>query len=258
MHHNLYAHQKGRLPRVGSEVGTGAYNDFRNNVFYNWLGTAGSGAGGQPSFNNFVANFFRAGPGGDNPVGGSSTAITNASGGTGIFSGSNSSGTRVYHTGNVKDTNKNGTPQFTTNLTNSDFGSSSFQASPQWYQGQATYTGITDTAAAAYDRVLKYMGPHWWTRDYDYTSGNTCRDRHADERMIHETATGTGKIKAWADDPFNSDPNEGVEWRQMLSLRADTTTGAAPFNRPANWDTDADGMPDTWEKAHSLNPDCRR
>ncbi|HEY4233192.1 MAG TPA: hypothetical protein VGM76_07185 [Lacipirellulaceae bacterium] len=33
--HNLCAQQKGRLPRVGSEVGTGAYNDFRNNVFYN-------------------------------------------------------------------------------------------------------------------------------------------------------------------------------------------------------------------------------
>jgi pectate lyase len=49
VHHNLYAHQKGRLPRVGSEVGTGAYNDFRNNVFYNWLSTAGTGASGQPS-----------------------------------------------------------------------------------------------------------------------------------------------------------------------------------------------------------------
>src|SRR4029079_2946457 len=45
---NLYAHDKGRLPRVGSEVGTGAFNDFRNNVFYNWDSTAGSGVG--PSF----------------------------------------------------------------------------------------------------------------------------------------------------------------------------------------------------------------
>jgi pectate lyase len=65
VHHNLYAHHKGRLPRVGSEVGTGAYNDFRNNVFYNWFDTAGTGASGQPSYNNFVGNFYRAGPGGD-------------------------------------------------------------------------------------------------------------------------------------------------------------------------------------------------
>src|SRR4029079_2615403 len=45
--HNLYAHLKGRLPRVGTETsalataGVGPYNDFRNNVIYNWLGTAG-------------------------------------------------------------------------------------------------------------------------------------------------------------------------------------------------------------------------
>jgi hypothetical protein len=252
--HNLYAHQKGRLPRVGSEVGTGAYNDFRNNVFYNWLSTAGGGAGGQPSFNNFVANYFRAGPGGDNPLGGTSTAITTSSGGTGIFNGLDSSGTRVYHSGNVKDINKNGTAEFTTNLANGDFGSSSFQASPQWYQGQPTYTGVTDTAAAAYDRVLKYMGANWWSRDFDYLQNNVAAVDTPDERLIHETATGTGKILAWADDPFNSDPNEGVEWRQMLSYRADPTTGAAPYNRPANWDTDADGMPDAWEKTHGLNP----
>jgi len=256
VHHNLYAHQKGRLPRVGSEVGTGAYNDFRNNVFYNWLGTAGTGGSGQPSFNNFVANHYLAGPGGDNPVGGTSTAITNASGGTSVFNGSNSSGTRVYHSGNIKDTNKNGTTEFTTALTNSDFGSSSFQASPQWYQGQATYTGVTDTAAVALDRVLRYMGARWWTRDYDYTLRNTAAIDTPDERIIHEVVTGTGKIRAWADDPFNNDPNEGVEWRQLLSYRADPTTGAAPFSRPPDWDTDGDGMPDAWEKEHDLDPNA--
>jgi hypothetical protein len=254
LHHNLYAHQKGRLPRVGSEVGSGAYNDFRNNVFYNWLGTGGSGAGGQPSFNNFVGNFWLAGPGGENPVGGSSTAVGSAAGGTGIFNGSNASGTRVHHSGNVKDTNKNGTPQFATALANSDFGSSNFQANPQWYQDRTTYTGITDTAATAYDRVLRYMGSRWWTRDYDYLLNNIAAIDTVDERLIHETATGTGKIKAWADDPFNNDPNEGAEWRSLLALRANTTTGAAPFNHPADWDTDFDGMPDHWEKPHGLNP----
>jgi hypothetical protein len=254
IHHNLYAHLKGRLPRVGSEVGTGAFNDFRNNVFYNWLSTAGGGASGQPSFNNFVGNFYLAGPGGDDAQGGSSTNIVNRAGGTGIFNGSSSSVTRVYHTGNIKDTNKNGAAQFTTSLTNSDFGSSNFQVSPLWYQGQATYTGVTDTAAAAYDRVLRYMGSLWWTRDYDYMLGNVAAIDSVDERIIHETATGTGKIMAWADDPFNNDPNEGVEWRHLLSFRADPTTGAAPFNHPANWDTDGDGMPGIWEMAHGLNP----
>jgi hypothetical protein len=40
----------------------------------------------------------------------------------------------------------------------------------------------------------------------------------------------------------------------LLSYRADTSTGAAPFNRDANWDTDGDGMPDEWEQRHDLNP----
>ncbi|BBO35802.1 hypothetical protein [Lacipirellula parvula] len=246
IHHNLYAHQKGRLPRVGSEVGTGAFNDFRNNVFYNWFGTAGGGASGQPSFNNFVGNFYRAGPGGDNPVGGASTAITTASGGTGIFSGSNSSGTRVYHSGNLKDTNKDGDANDGVALANSDFGASSFQAGPVWSGGVPTYNGVTDTATTAYNRVLDYMGANWWTRDNVIDT--------LDERIIQEVRTGTGKIKAWADDPFNHDPNEGVEWRAMLAKRADPVTGVAPYNRGADWDVDGDGMPSFWELAHGLDP----
>lgn len=246
IHHNLYAHQKGRLPRVGSEVGTGAFNDFRNNVFYNWLGTAGGGASGQPSFNNFVGNFYRAGSGGDNPVGGASTAITTANGGTGIFNGSNSNGTRVYHSGNLKDTNKDGDANDGVALANSDFGSSNFQAGPVWSGGVPTYNGVTDTATVAYNRVLDYMGANWWTRDAMIDT--------LDERIIHEVRTGTGKIKAWADDPFNPDPNEGVEWRAMLAKRADPVTGAAPYNRDADWDVDGDGMPGFWELAHGLDP----
>lgn len=246
VHHNLYAHQKGRLPRVGSEVGTGAYNDFRNNVFYNWLGTAGSGASSQPSFNNFVGNFWRAGPGGDNPVGGASTAITTSNGGTGIFSGSNSSGTRVHHSGNLKDTNKDADANDGVALTNSDFSSSSIQVNPVWSGGTPTYNGVTDSATNAYNRVLDYMGANWWTRDNVIDT--------LDERIIHEVRTGTGKIKAWADDPFNADPNEGVEWRNMLAKRADPVTGVAPYNRAADWDVDGDGMPGFWELAHNLNP----
>jgi hypothetical protein len=245
VHHNLYAHQKGRLPRVGSEVGTGAYNDFRNNVFYNWLSTAGSGASGQPSFNNFVANFWRSGNGGDDPVGGSSTAITNRAGGTSIFSGSNSTGTRIYHSGNLKDTNKDGDPNDTVTLTNSDFGSSSFQANPLWSGGVVTYNGTIDSAGAAYDRVLNYVGSNWWTRDNVINT--------PDERIINEVRTGTGKIMAWADDPFNGDVNEGKEWRDLLDLRANPVTGAAPFNRGLDWDADGDGMPNAWEAEYELD-----
>ncbi len=100
--HNLYAHLKGRLPRVGTETTAlttptvGAFNDFRNNVFYNWLGTAGTGAAAQPSQNNFINNFYLAGNGGDNPVGGTSTALTTTAGGTSIFNGDDTTVTKVF------------------------------------------------------------------------------------------------------------------------------------------------------------------
>ena len=245
VHHNLYAQQKGRLPRVGSEVGTGAHNDFRNNVFYNWLGTAGSGASGQPSFNKFVGNVFLAGPGGQDPVGGASTDITTRAGGTGIFSGANATGTRVFHSGNVKDLNKNGTFDAPVGLTNADFGAATFVSDASF---AVPYAGVTDTAAAAYERVLNYMGPRWWERDGVIDT--------VDERLVQEVRTGTGAIKAWADDPYDSDPNEGVEWRNMVNAPA--------VARPADWDEEADlgygrgdGMPSAWEVIHGLDPAAR-
>lgn len=232
VHHNLYAHQKGRMPRVGSSVGSGAINDFRNNVFYNWLGTAGTGASGQPSFNNFVGNFFLAGPGGENPVGGASTEITTTAGGTGIFAGNNTTGTRVYLAGNLKDTNKDGDPFDVSAATSSSFSSSTIVATPY----DAGYVGVTDTAAAAFDRVLNYVGANWWTRDGAIDT--------VDERIIHETRTGTGRIIAWADNP--SDPTDGAEWNALKN---------APLQaRPAGWDTDRDGMPDAWERELGLDP----
>ncbi|HEU5123347.1 MAG TPA: hypothetical protein VFW05_04705 [Verrucomicrobiae bacterium] len=245
---NLYAHMKGRLPRVGSEVGTGAFNDFRNNVFYNWLGTAGGGASGQPSFNNFINNFYLAGPGGDDPIGGTNYGLTHASGGTGIFNGADSTRTRVFRIGNLKDTNKDGDPNDTTSADN-NFSS----IAPQGIAYDVNI-GVTLTASNAFRNVLRYVGSRWWERDYEFETGNVDAVDSIDERLIHETYTGTGKIIAWADDPFNDDPNEGVEWRNLLAWRADPVTGTAPFNRPPNWDTDQDGLPDDWEIDHGVDP----
>lgn len=249
--HNLYAHLAGRLPRVGSEVGSGAVNDFRNNVFYNWFSTAGYGATNQPSFNNFINNFYLAGNGGDSV---SSTNIVSAGGGTGIFTGNSVTDTRTYVSGNLRDTNKDGDPNDTSSA------DASFTGLTSLATANNVNIGVTLGASAAFTNVLRYTGSRWWTRPYDFTLGNTnaitTNDMatYLDQRLIKETATGTGKITAWADDPFNSDPNEGVEWKGLLALRANPVTFAAPFNRPAGWDTDGDGMPDAWESDHGLNP----
>ena len=236
VHHNLYAHQKGRLPRVGSEEGSGAYNDFRNNVFYNWLGTAGTGAKGQPSFNNFVNNFYLAGPGGENASDGASTDIRRSPGGTQIFDGYGESDTRVYAAGNVKDLNRDGDAkdlQQTTAGAGEQFDYRRVAVQKDAY-AQTPYAGVTDTAAAAFERVLAHAGANWWRRG------------DVDRRLVDEVRTGRGKIVAWADDPFDANPKEGVEWRALVATK--------PTARPADFDADRDGMPDAWEAARQLDP----
>ncbi len=199
---NLYAHQKGRLPRVGSEVGTGAFNDFRNNVFYNWFGTAGSGGSGQPSFNNFINNFYLAGPGGEDPIGGSNPNLQYRSGGTGIFG--STSATSTYAAGNLKDTNKDGDPNDVSTATFATNQSAAYDVN----------VGVTLPAEEAFDHVLAYMGANWWDRS------------SLDQRIVNEARTGTGQIMAWADDPFNADPSEGTEWRRHAGVTSRSDDGS--------------------------------
>jgi len=68
-HHNLYAHNNGRMPRPGNYTDTssdpdGLYFDFRNNVVYNWRGS-------RPGYNadtnttsryNLIGNVYITGP----------------------------------------------------------------------------------------------------------------------------------------------------------------------------------------------------
>ena len=49
--HNLYANESGRIPTIQTETSkltnnVPAYTDFRNNVVYNWFGSAGYGSAG--------------------------------------------------------------------------------------------------------------------------------------------------------------------------------------------------------------------
>ncbi|HZZ27558.1 MAG TPA: PEP-CTERM sorting domain-containing protein [Pirellulales bacterium] len=235
--HNLYAQQKGRLVRVGTETskltsGVGAINDIRNNVIYNWYDTAGTGASGQPSSNNFVGNFYLAGPGGDDNSG---TTIISKAGGTSIFNGSSASVTGVYQSGNLKDTNKDGDANDGVTTTAADFTNSTLQANPY----AVPVYGVTDSATAAYQNVLNYAGANWNNRN------------SIDARLVNEVRTGTGKITA-----FN-DPTHGTDWNALLALRSVTNGGVGGTGamiRSANFDSDGDGMPDAWEAAHGLNP----
>jgi pectate lyase len=67
-HHNLYAHNISRNPRFASGAG---FNDFRNNVIYNWQHQSVYGGEahqvGNDQFSSFtgnlIANYYKSGPG---------------------------------------------------------------------------------------------------------------------------------------------------------------------------------------------------
>ena len=63
LHHNLWAHNNGRNPRLGDDYGKMPYPTFdvRNNVVYNY-GEVCSGMTGDHLDVNYVANYIRPGP----------------------------------------------------------------------------------------------------------------------------------------------------------------------------------------------------
>ena len=68
-HHNLWAHHQARMPRPGNYIDAktdpvGPLFDFRNNVFYNWGGTASGYNADTESVSryNFVNNYYLRGP----------------------------------------------------------------------------------------------------------------------------------------------------------------------------------------------------
>jgi hypothetical protein len=104
---------------------------------------------------------------------------------------------------------------------------------PGWDGFSGTYTKLTnpvsmapvqtDTAQDAYTKVLAGAGAFLWARD------------SVDKALMSEVVNFGGKI-------INSQQEVGG-YPVLPSL-----------TRPANWDTDLDGMPDWWEMEHGLNP----
>jgi hypothetical protein len=214
---NLYAHNASRMPRIGSEpdrAPIGATVEFSNNVIYNW---ANSKAGYSGTDQPSRTNFVN------------NYYIKGSNVSTNIFSGGDlETGatyfTDLYQSGNKFDTNKNGVFDGPT------VGSSAFTG--EWRAAaKATVAGIgtLDSADVALQRVLDYGGANWQNRSA------------TDARIVNSVRTGTGSvINTLTGTPLN-------EWNALMSQ----TTGVV---RAANYDTDGDGMPDTWEAAHGLSP----
>ena len=132
--------------------------DYRNNVIYNWNDSkAGYSVSGEPSFSNFVNNYYIGGPG--------------TSTGDNIFS-SGGSLTRIYQSGNILDLDRDGIAD------GSDPGWTKFSGTEtQMASPFAVPHGVTQTPAEALATVQGYVGSRWWERDF------------LDQRSLEQLAT---------------------------------------------------------------------
>jgi hypothetical protein len=213
-HHNLIAHNTNRTPRMASGCG---YNDFRNNVVYNWgYGGSYGGEAHQPgdrrnppiehSTMNYVANYFKPGPGSEDK--------------DRIVQGSSRDGLDDAGIWHVSENIVEGSDSV-----NND----------NWKGLKGTYHKLDspwdsmpinqESAQDAYDAVLVHVGASMPARD------------SIDIRIVDDTRNGTGTI---GNNGYPDCPGDTV----LPDLNS----------TPAPADSDRDGMPDDWEKANGLDP----
>ncbi len=222
-HHNLFAHNSDRTPRIASGSG---FNDVRNNVIYNWSNLATYGcevhqvgdASRVGCSTNVVGNYYKAGP---------ATPDENK---TRIIIPASRTGNNDYGDFYVADNYLFGHPDVTAD---------NWLGVIPHYRGKierdvdavaglkldlpSTFMPINQqTAEAAYQSVLEHAG-----------CSKPNRDSH-DARIVEEVRTGT----ATHGNGHVSSPTE-------LPVLKSTTPPV---------DSDHDGMPDDWERANGLDP----
>lgn len=233
-HHNLFAHHSSRNPRfsgptpAGSGTDSSQNLDFRNNVIYNW--GFNSSYGGEESEINIVNNYYKYGP------------ATKADVKSRIFNpyGSGDSTGTFYIAGNYVDGDtavtydnwKGVAPQY------SGFRMSTAQAFTPFPFPEVT----TNSPQDAYTLVLANAGATLPKRD-------TIDSRIVYE-VAHRTATYSGHTHAYEiSNGLDTTVPHGI-----IDSQSDVGGWPVLNSLPAPPDSDHDGMPDTWEIAHGLNP----
>ncbi len=227
IHHNLYANNRSRQPRLGSYNGTLLTADVRNNVMYNWSDRA-TYAGGSSEDDeeyvdvNYVGNYLVAGPW--------TTANANRA-----FVIDKNTNVEAYQSGNFIDSDRQANPSGEPN--GADTGWNMFQlltTSPQsTFTQRATPFDMapvtTQSALDAYHSVIAHAGNSAWGRDT------------IDQRIVGNAVNMTA-------------PSNGPSPAAPIASELALVNNAAATYHPAGYDTDGDGMPDAWEVAHGLNP----
>ncbi|MFH6993967.1 polysaccharide lyase family 1 protein [Flavobacterium sp. FlaQc-48] len=224
-HHNLLAHNYGRNWSIGGGLnGDGYYSgkvDITNNVVYNWGHRTTDGGANEV---NFVNNFYKPG---------ASTNIFVAL--NAQHEGVGKGMQRYYFNGNVmpgyfdEKSQEKGRKMTVSNKEMVNY--ETFVDKP-FFPSFVT----TQSARAAYKDVLSNVG-----------ANQPFFDKH-DKRIVEETLKGTYTYKG---------SKSGLGG--MIDNEADAGgwPNFATETRPADFDTDHDGLPNWWEKAFGLNENSK-
>ena len=224
-HHNLLAHNYGRNWSLAGGLDAGGFFagrlDIRNNVVYNWGHRSTDGGAMEV---NFVNNYYKPGAATDYFFA-LNAQYDNFPGTQRYYIAGNVMPGRFNEAQNTLGTAYTQTASSGATLpTYQNFMTTPFFASP--------YVA-TQSAAAAYKRVLSDVGCNQpWIDDHDL-------------RVIAETRDGTftyrGSVSNLAGLPDSQADVGG--WENYPEQ-----------TRPADWDSDHDGLPDWWENIFGLNP----
>jgi hypothetical protein len=236
---NLYANNRSRNPRPGTYNNSVLDFDFRGNTVYNWGDRAGY-TGGASDVNtefvnmNYTGNYLIAGPSTPNSFNQNAAFIVDTSNGV-----KDPLNLQFYQANNRVDSNRNSVPdgvdtgwnafvQYDGTAT-SAFGSnqSSILTTVQKNAPFAYAVPGTETTdpVTAYQQTLANAGTTPWNRN------------ESDTRIINQVQSNGGAILLTA---------PTAEYNDLINQAA--------ASRPMGFDTDQDGMPNSWETARGLNP----
>ncbi|MEX0610487.1 MAG: thrombospondin type 3 repeat-containing protein, partial [Pirellulales bacterium] len=141
---------------------------------------------------------------------------------------------RAYQSGNFIDSDKQVNPGGQPDGTDTGWGMFGFntiidQTLTQMATPFAAPPVTTQSAIDAYQQIINHVGNFWWSRDA------------IDSRVI-------GNVQN------NTNAPAGVAASAPDATELNGLLNAPVVNHPAGWDSDGDGMPNSWEVAHGLNP----
>jgi len=216
LHHNIYASSRDRHP--STDGGTNVF-EFCNNTDYNYSG--GHNLAGSQI--NLLGNYYKAGP----ETGDDKKPINFKSG----WADPPSHG---YFSGNHFDVGSNSSAFNADNYLAMDYHEEYDRDGNYQPTTREIFESFTKFDAGIYALENIESGEVAYQSCLDYSGCSMERDA-VDVRFINTIINNTGKL-------IDSQDEVGG-WDNY-----------SPEDRASGWDTDEDGMPDTWETANGLNP----